>query len=392
MLLQLLRFFKGYVRFRAKGRSPERFINLTAQNGISLWDAHPVAGGIKACMTVRDYRNIRKTARKASVTTRITKKRGVPFLAAKYRGRIGIPVGAALGIVLLIVLSRFIWTIDINGTEYLSEAKLRTLLGESGVKIGADKYYIDTDKVKRDILLEVEELSWLSVNIYGCHADVEFKEKTKKPELDETDSPCNLKAAQDGVITGITAGEGKPQVKVGSGVAKGDLLVSGVTLTKDNKIRCVRARGEVCADVISEKEIKLPKSYIYNSISENKSDRFRLSFLGAQLPCSLSFRFFDNEVYTRSESFLNVGGKALPLGFVTETAHEVTSVELRTDREQARKVFNKSLMLFEVFEKSEAKIVSKDYEITETPDSYVCEAKLVFNENIAEPVDFSAEE
>ena len=119
MLLQLLRFFKGYVRFRVKGRSPERFINLTAQNGISLWDAQPVAGGIEACMTVRDYRKIMKTTRRASVTTRITKKCGVPFLAAKYRGRIGIPVGAALGIVLLIVLSRFIWTIDINGTENL---------------------------------------------------------------------------------------------------------------------------------------------------------------------------------------------------------------------------------------------------------------------------------
>ncbi len=392
MLLQFLRFFKGYVRFRAKGRSPERFINLTAQNGISLWDAHPVAGGIEACMTVRDYRNIRKTARKSSVATRITKKRGVPFLAAKYRGRIGIPIGAALGIVLLIVLSRFIWTIDINGTENVSEARLRTLLGESGVKIGADKYNIDTDKVKRDLLLEVEELSWLSVNICGCHADVEFKEKTKKPELDETDSPCNLKATKDGVITGITAGEGKPQVKVGSGVAKGDLLVSGVTFTSDNKVRCVRARGEVYADVISLKELKLPKSYVYNSISENRSDRFRLSFLWTQLPCSLSFSFFEDEVYTRSESFLNVGGKALPLGFVTETSHEVTSAELRPDRKKARSVFNKSLMLFEVFEKAEAKIVSKACEITETPGSYVCEAELVFNENIAEPVDFSAEE
>ncbi len=392
MLLQLLRFFKGYVRFRVKGRSPERFINLTAQNGIGLWDAHPVAGGFEACMTVRDYRNVRKTARKASASTRIIKKRGFPFLAAKYRGRIGIPVGAALGIILLIVLSRFIWTIDINGTEYLSEARLRTLLVESGVRVGADKYSIDTDKVKRDLLLEVEELSWLSVNIYGCHADVEFKEKTKKPEVDETDSPCNLKATQSGVITGITAGEGKPQVKVGSGVAKGDLLVSGVTLINDNKVRCVRARGEVYADVISEKEIKLPKSYIYNSISENKSDRFRLSFLGAQLPCSLSFRFFDNEVYTRSESFLNIGGKALPLGLVAETAHEVVSEEIRPNENQARKVFDKSLMLYEVFEKAEAKIVSKDCEITETPDSYICGARLVFNENIAEPVDFSAEE
>ena len=46
MLLGLLRYAKGYVFLEARGKFPERFINLTAQRGIPFWDVHPVKGGV----------------------------------------------------------------------------------------------------------------------------------------------------------------------------------------------------------------------------------------------------------------------------------------------------------------------------------------------------------
>ena len=392
MLLNPIRFAKGTVRFRIIGRHPERLLNLAAQRGVSIWDAHPSAQGMEGWMAARDYRRIRPLVRRAGVRTKALRKRGLPFLAARYRGRVGLPVGALLGAALLVLLSQFLWTIEVTGQEHVSEARLKALLAESGVTVGAYRNGVDTALARRNLLLQVEELSWLSVNIVGCHADVEVKEKVKKPALDDNPSPCNLKASADGVITAVTAGEGTTRVKVGSGVRQGDLLVSGVSMTKLNTVRYVRAKGTVMADVISKKEISVAKQFDYISATENKTERLCLFFLGARMPCSLSFRHFDNAAYSETPSMLTVNGTALPLGFLTETAHELKSEKVTLDRAGAQRLMQKELLLWELFAKGACRRVSKALTVTETAQGFDCRADYVFNENIAQSVDFSVEE
>ena len=391
MLLGIIRFFKGTVSFRAQGRSPERLLNLTAQRGVLLWNVRPSPQGLEGEVAARDYRRIRPLARKAAVRTTVLKKSGFPFLAAAYRGRAGLAVGAALGAALLVFLSQFLWTIDVVGQEHVSEARLRTLLAESGVKTGALCRGVDAGQVKRDILLKVEDISWLSVNIVGCHANVEIKEKTRKPENDG-DTPCNLKAKEDGVITKITVGEGVTEVKKGSGVAKGDLLVSGVSAAREGTVRYLHAEGEIMADVISEKEFKLPKEDDYISLTENKAERRQLGFLIFRFPCTLSFRFFASAARTEEADWLTADKTALPLGFVTETLHELKTERVTRDENNARAVFNRAALLEELFAKGEGRRVSKELTVAENDGAFTGRVRWVFNENIAESVDFSVEE
>ena len=391
MLLGIIRFIKGTVSFRAQGRSPERLLNLTAQRGVLLWYVRPSPQGLEGEMAARDYRRIRPLARKAAVRTTVLKKSGFPFLAAAYRGRAGLAVGAALGAALLVFLSQFLWTIDVVGQEHVSEARLRTLLAESGVKTGALCRGVDAGQVKRDILLKVEDISWLSVNIVGCHANVEIKEKTHKPENDG-DTPCNLKAKEDGVITKITVGEGVTEVKKGSGVAKGDLLVSGVSAAREGTVRYLHAEGEIMADVISEKEFKLPKEDDYISLTENKAERRQLGFLIFRFPCTLSFRFFASAARTEEADWLTADKTALPLGFVTETLHELKTERVTRDEANARAVFNRAALLEELFAKGEGRRVSKELTVAEADGAFTGRVRWVFNENIAESVDFSVEE
>lgn len=391
MLLGIIRFIKGTVSFRAQGRSPERLLNLTAQRGVLLWNVRPSPQGLEGEMAARDYRRIRPLARKAAVRTTVLKKSGFPFLAAAYCGRAGLAVGAALGAALLVFLSQFLWTIDVVGQEHVSEARLRTLLAESGVKTGALCRGVDAGQVKRDILLKVEDISWLSVNIVGCHANVEIKEKTRKPENDG-DTPCNLKAKEDGVITKITVGEGVTEVKKGSGVAKGDLLVSGVSAAREGTVRYLHAEGEIMADVISEKEFKLPKEDDYISLTENKAERRQLGFLIFRFPCTLSFRFFASAARTEEADWLTADKTALPLGFVTETLHELKTERVTRDEANARAVFNRAALLEELFAKGEGRRVSKELTVAENDGAFTGRVRWVFNENIAESVDFSVEE
>lgn len=97
MLVGVVRWFRGYVGFTAKGRFPERLLNLAAVRGVNIADPRPVEGGVSGIMSVSDYRRVRPLARKARVRMRVTKRRGLPFAVRKYRGRLGLFVGAALG-------------------------------------------------------------------------------------------------------------------------------------------------------------------------------------------------------------------------------------------------------------------------------------------------------
>ncbi|MBQ1308421.1 MAG: sporulation protein YqfD, partial [Ruminococcus sp.] len=67
MLLNGIRFIKGTVRFRVSGKSPERLLNLAAQRGVLLWNAHPTAQGMEGETAARDYRRLRPLARQAGV-------------------------------------------------------------------------------------------------------------------------------------------------------------------------------------------------------------------------------------------------------------------------------------------------------------------------------------
>lgn len=55
LFIKLIRFLCGYVRFRAKGGFPERFINLCSKENIPLWDISGSKGEMYAKTTIRGY-------------------------------------------------------------------------------------------------------------------------------------------------------------------------------------------------------------------------------------------------------------------------------------------------------------------------------------------------
>lgn len=85
MLLKIIRFLRGSVDFTASGKFPERFMNITAKNGVNLWNPVPKKNAISASMYLSDYKKIRILARKSRVKTRITARHGLPFILTAIR-------------------------------------------------------------------------------------------------------------------------------------------------------------------------------------------------------------------------------------------------------------------------------------------------------------------
>ena len=391
MLVGIVRWFRGYVSFTAKGRFPERLLNLAAVRGVNISKPRPVEGGVSGIMSVSDYRRVRPLARKARVRLRVTRRSGLPFILREYRGRLGLPVGAALGAVVIGVLSQFLWSYRVLGADSLSEQQIRSVLAENGVSVGAYLGGMDVEPIERRILRELDGITWVSVNIMGCTADVEVRQKARKPEIQSME-PCNIVASADGVITKLKVREGFAAVKEGSGVAEGELIVSGFNPTKQGGVRYMHADADIYADVISKRELKIPKHFNYYSLTENKTDRSRLRFLWFELPVSLSFGSYPYRALTVRDRSLVLNGTVLPVGTSVETSRELKLTDAVTDGETAREIFRGDELLYEAFSRPDSRPVSRSLTVSESGDGFTCEFDCVFNENIARTSDFSVTE
>ncbi|MCQ2514414.1 MAG: sporulation protein YqfD [Ruminococcus sp.] len=391
MLNKIVRFVLGYVDFTAEGRFPERFLNLTSRSGVNLFNTVPSSKGLSASMSLSDYFTIRKIARKSRVRLKVVGRHGMPFIVNKYSNRIGIPVGGFLGIILIMILSNFIWSVQITGIDTVSNTYIRNLLNDYGISVGAYKNNIDVKSVERNIQLNVNEIGWMSINLTGNIASVELKAKAIKPEIKDTVTPSNLKAKCDGVITKINVRRGVTAVTKGSGVTKGDLLVSGIAeSSKENvdTIRYLRASGEIFADVMSEKKFSIPSSYEYCHIMDNYAVRNNLKVLWLSFPTKMSFDFYEGFARQYRTENLTINETVLPISITTQTDFETGISKAEPDMESAGRIFENQAALYEIFECGEKSVVSRDMHIMQAENGYNCVIDYVFNENIAENVDF----
>lgn len=392
MLLKIIRFLRGSVDFTASGKFPERFMNITAKNGVNLWNPIPKKNAISASMYLSDYKKIRILARKSRVKTRITAKHGLPFIINRYKKRTGLFAGAVCGIILCIFLSNFIWSVKISGTEEISNTYLESLLEDNGISVGMWKNNSDVDQIERNIQLKCDDIRWMSINITGSLVTVEVKETYKKPKLDTSKNPCNVKAVKDGVITRIQAYNGKPVVTKGSGVVNGQVLVSGLDETKQGDMRYLRANAKVFADITEQRTLSIPKKISYSTATDNYVDRKNLKFLWIDFPCNLAFESYENSVSTVHGENLFINDVVLPVGFKIQTDRELVTEDYTISKSSAQEIVKTDCILYEIFAKSESTVVSRNISVKENKSGYNFTADYIFNENIACQVDFDVTE
>ena len=392
MLLEIIRFFRGNVDFTASGKFPERFMNITAKNGVNIWNPVPEKNAISASMYLSDYKKIRTLAKKSRVKTKITAKHGLPFIVNRYKARTGLFAGAVFGIILCIFLSNFIWSVKISGTEEISNTYLESLLADNGISVGVWKNNLDVDQIERNIQRKCGDVRWMSINITGSLVTVEVKETYKKPKLDTSKNPCNVKAVKDGVITRIQAYNGKPVVTKGSGVVNGQVLVSGLDETKQGDMRYLRANAKDFADVTEQRTFSIPKKITYSTATDNYVDRKNLKFLWLDFPCNLAFENYENFVSTVHGENLFINDVVLPVGFKIQTDRELVTEDYTISKSTAQEIVKTDCILYEIFTKSKSTVVSRNISVKENKSSYNFTADYIFNENIACQVDFDVTE
>ncbi len=311
----LWRFFTGFLTIEINAEFAEKLLNKATRDGIHIWNLHCKKGKITGNISVKDFINLRYIKRGIKCKIKIIDKKGLAFSTKKHKNRFGFLAGIVMFFTILIVLSNYIWVINVEGNKRIPTNEIINACKEIGITEGILKSKINNKYDAQKLQLLHNDIAWCSLNTEGSILTVNLSEVALS-DKEERKYPTNLKAAFDGKIKTINVTSGDTVVKVNDYVTKGDLLVSGIVESFLSDV-FVHSSGEIIAEtnrVFSAEgryvqQIMQPTDKIYN--------RYTVRFFNVTLPLYLN-NIKTEHNYTSKIETLSLFDKKIPIKIATE--------------------------------------------------------------------------
>jgi len=318
------------------GFSVERLINQAAANGIVLWDVGRLQVAISVKVSRRDYAKLCDIAEKTGTKLKVARFVGLPTILGRFRKRVILLAGCVFFVVGLVILTSFIWRIDISGTQRIDADEMLDFLAENGFDIGTFRHGIAYRDVESMLMAQFPDIAWVSLVIEGTAAHIKLVETIPQPEIVDLSTPTDIVAAKDGVILQMATSLGTPQFVPGDVVREGEVLVSGqLTIGVEGEEithEYVRAQSEIWARLHYNINFDIPLVF-YEKTFTGRVQRVYSIMVGGHeftLPHG-RHNFIYYETIAGHEQLGFGESYPLPLGYtVTETFELVRHLHRRT--------------------------------------------------------------
>lgn len=337
---------RGSVEFEVKNGFGERLINLCAKRDIPLWRFRKTDEGFAAYCRATEYHRIEEFAVAVNVETRIIRRHGLPSFLGRYRKRYGIFLGLTFCLAFLFFSQCFIWKIDINGNQFISEQVILSELEGIGIKKFSFIPGLDFKEKKREALLGMPQLSWLAMNQSGCVLRIDVAERVESPLIHE-EEPCDIIASKTGQVRMIEVYRGTKVAEKGYPVCEGDLLVSGIYATEDGKSALIHADAKVIAEVQFSKSLSLDLEQAAKRYTGKTKKRYAFTLFSLRMPLYLAFPVQGEYDVHVQEHPVVLFGKELPVGMESMHYHFYDRIGESMSREQAAQVLKQKFVQYE---------------------------------------------
>lgn len=238
----------GMLDVEITSADPAGALRAAAEQGIPVFEA--VEDGdlsVRLAIYRRDWRKLGRLCQKRGDTLKILRQRGVYWRARALLRRPVLLVGVMAIVVLTLYLPGNVYFIRVEGNSAIPDNLILERAEECGIRFGASRRAVRSEKMKNALLEAVPELEWAGVNTQGCVATISVRERAVEAEPEPAVEAGGIVAARDGIIRSCTVLGGNPLCKPGQAVRAGELLVSGYT-DYGICIRATPAKAEIYAD------------------------------------------------------------------------------------------------------------------------------------------------
>ena len=248
MYAKVWNYLRGTVLFRCESTAPERVLNLCAAHEIPFWDVRWETAERFTLRTTREgAAQLEAAAAECGAALRRLREQGAPLTLRRLRRRYVLIAAAALVTALYWYGTLFIWDFQVTGNDTVPTEQILRALEHNGVAIGTRALGFDQEELRNHVLLELDDISWLAVNVKGCTAHVQVVERKRPPEIADQSTPANVVARRSGLVIRVETLDGQALVQEGSTVTEGQLLISGVADSSSSGVRFMPGRGRVFA-------------------------------------------------------------------------------------------------------------------------------------------------
>lgn len=357
----------GRIKINAEGRELYHFINEIHSRKIGIFGQYVKSGVLYGEVERTSLKQLRGLADELDIRLSefelptLSEK----FLSRKYR--IGLFLGILIVISAFLYLSNVIVTIEIQGSETVSEKEILFALEELGIEEGTPFGQINYVLSENKLRLMVDGISWVGMHRTGNRLVVEVTEVIPKPEMLNQRLPCNIVASHDAEIVYTSVLDGQLMHIVGDYVFAGDMLINGVTSDATGHVTLHHAMGEIQGIYKDTATFEGQFTKVRSTdTGESRSCRI-LKLFGIKIPLSMGKPDF--EYYTSQERSkpLTVMGKQLPISLEITEYQENLRIETTLSEEELRAELEERIYLYEKNFLSDCEILERN--ITEKKDA-----------------------
>ena len=356
----------GYEKFKVLGDNYSRFYREIYNGNIPCNNMYEEKEVLYFEISVEYSKEVIEVIKKLGFEYEIIHKKGIFFKALKILRHKGLVFGGIVSTVLCVVLNNFVFQFKILCDDVAVQKAIIAVLDENNVKAGSYIPNINLVKIERELKQKVEQISWAGISVNGSTLTIDIVENIPEPESRRVRLPCNLISKFNGVVDKIELFDGQLMTTVGSGVSKGDILVSGTVVNenitykdgkeiKDTKTKYVRSYGHIYGDFEQTVTINQPFEETKQVVSDDTIKRRYFKFFDLNIPMFLSMP--DGSYISEEEcNELNLFGNEIPLGIKTLKLNEYSYKTKKITKDEAIKLAKVNLKKYE-------KNHFKDYEI-----------------------------
>ncbi|MEE5993537.1 MAG: sporulation protein YqfD [Oscillospiraceae bacterium] len=377
-----------YCNVTAKGGNPYPFVNAIRQSPLPCYQQYCKGEIFYFQVRKQDVPALKEIAKYYHMELKIEPVPSVIGKIKNYRFHFGIIIGLILGICLIFYQSNVVNTIEIQGNQQVAESVILSLLDEEGVKRGTWISEIDMLHCERMLRAKIPELAWAGIRHTGNRLVVEVTERTPKPKMQNKRIPCNIVSRYDAQVTNVRVYSGHLQCLIGDGVAKGQMLVSGMFQDANGLTSWHHAIASITGIYTQNTELSEPFEMVQTLPTGRTFTQKWFQIFGLSIP--LTFGEHDFTEYQTSENQTNFSffSKTLPCGILKRTITETATSQIIRTEEEILEELERDRIRYENNFLSHVKILKSDIQYDKQKEKIICRLSYQVEGEIGKESDF----
>ncbi|MCI5752406.1 MAG: sporulation protein YqfD [Oscillospiraceae bacterium] len=346
---ELFDYITGYARLRADspdGTDKTAVLADKLAQSIKFKGLSTSKGSLYVTVRKSDEKYATELAGSVGMTAKVVSKHGMGYFFQRYSKRIGIPIGAAIAIVIILFLSNIVLSIEISGNETITDDEIMTMLSDTGITYGTFIPSVNFRKAEKELLISSDKIAWASLRRSGFRVIAEISEMSEVPRVYSKNQPSNIVSMYDAQITSIKVYSGMLMPMMGDTVRSGEILISGVVSKKFEGTYNVRAMGEIRGQYRKEVSFTQPYEDTVKLAGESFSNRY-LKIFGKSFSLPGNEKLPEKYEFTRDTEYVDFLSLTLPVAVTTVDIMPFTEENITYSQGQAEELIAEKISDYE---------------------------------------------